>query len=278
ESKNGGDDIASFLLQQMAEAIYSSNVKSRKGLGLDITMKLCMMIFEGKAGVEHFTKTSYRTEEYQARLEALVRKDVPPGEHQVLRSWREVVQHAAAFQHIINQFVREGKPMTEQHQRHKRYTRQRSAGILSSREFGGIYRAEDVFVGTTRFIRPNKISEAMKSMILTLRQHLIASERSQLLDPSATAAQYCDRFVNIHPFRDGNGRMCRLILNAILIKYARIVVNVGEHGHDRDDYIQTARESREVGGHGGALATMVLKEATKSYRNIRNTLRHRHRE
>ncbi|KAL0780831.1 hypothetical protein CaCOL14_002166 [Colletotrichum acutatum] len=238
----------------MAEAIYSSNVKSRKGLGLDITMKLCMMIFEGKAGVEY----TERTEEYQARLEALVRKDVPPGEHQVLRSWREVVQHAAAFQHIINH----GE----------------AAGILSSREFGGIYRAEDVFVGTTRFIRPNKISEAMKSMILTLRQHLIASERSQLLDPSATAAQYCDRFVNIHPFRDGNGRMCRLILNAILIKYARIVVNVGEHGHDRDDYIQTARESREVGGHGGALATMVLKEATKSYRNIRNTLRHRHRE
>ncbi|KAG7042673.1 Filamentation induced protein by cAMP/death on curing [Colletotrichum scovillei] len=279
KAKNGGDDIASFLLQQMAEAVYPSNVKSRKGLGLDITMKLCMMIFEGNAGVEY----TERTEEYQARLEALVRKDVPPGEHQVLRSRREVVQHAAAFQHIINQFVREGKPMTEQlikdtHAILVKGVSGEAAGILSSREFGGIYRAEDVFVGTTRFIRPNKISEAMSSMILNLQQHLIASEKSQSLDPFATAAQYCDRFVNIHPFRDGNGRMCRLILNAILIKYARIVVNVGEHGQERDEYIQTARESREVGGHGGALATMVLKEATKSYRKIRNTLRHRHRE
>lgn len=53
KAKHGWDDIASFLLQQMAEAVYSSNVKSRKGLGLDITLKLCMMIFEGNAGVEY---------------------------------------------------------------------------------------------------------------------------------------------------------------------------------------------------------------------------------
>ncbi|KAJ0310920.1 hypothetical protein COL516b_001620 [Colletotrichum fioriniae] len=251
KAKHGWDDIASFLLQQMAEAVYSSNVKSRKGLGLDITLKLCMMIFEGNAGVEY----TERTEEYQARLDALVRKDVLPGEHHVLRSRREVVQHAAAFQHIINQFIREGKPMTEPlikdtHAILVKGVSGEAAGILSSKEFGGIYRVEDVFVGTTRFIHPNKTSEAMESMTLSLQQHLIT---------------------------DGNGRMCRLILNAILIKYARIVVNVGEHGQDRGEYIQTARESREVGGHGGALATMVLKEATKSYRKIRNTLRHRHR-
>ena len=41
----------------------------------------------------------------------------------------------------------------------------------------------------------------------------------------------------------------RLILNAILIKYAGIVVNVGEHDKSRDEYINTARESRELGGH-----------------------------
>ncbi|KAI0474022.1 hypothetical protein GGR56DRAFT_650010 [Xylariaceae sp. FL0804] len=36
---------------------------------------------------------------------------------------------------------------------------------------------------------------------------------SKQLDPFDLAAYYCDRFVNVRPFRDGNGRMCRLIPN-----------------------------------------------------------------
>lgn len=68
-------------------------------------------------------------------------------------------------------------------------------------------------------------------------------------------------FVHIHPFQDAKGRMCRLLLNAILIKYSGIVVSLGEHDQERFDYSQTPAQSREEGGHHGGLSTLVLQKA-----------------
>jgi len=41
------------------------------------------------------------------------------------------------------------------------------------------------------------------------------------LDPPNLAANYSDRMVDIYPFRNGNGRMCHLVLNVILMRYAK---------------------------------------------------------
>lgn len=90
------------------------------------------------------------------------------------------------------------------------------------------------------------------------------------------AAKYCDRLVVIHPFLDGNGRICRFILNAILLKYSGILVNVGEHDQRREDYTMAQAESREVGGHAGPLGTIVLREASKTLRRLRERLRIHH--
>ena len=67
------------------------------------------------------------------------------------------------------------------------------------------------------------------------------------LDPFMLAAKCCDRFVNIHPFKDGNGRMCRLVSNAILIRYAGVVVPLGKKSEGREEYLQIAQESSKVG-------------------------------
>lgn len=215
--------------------------------------------------------------EYQARLDKLIQKDTLPGQKHVIRSRREVVQHAAAFQHLVNKFVKEEKPMSEAliQETHAILVKGISgegAGVLSSKEFGGIYRNVDVYAGTIQFPRPAKIRDNMRSLVSNLEKDLAEAEKLGQLDPFAIGAKYCDRFVNIHPFRDGNGRMCRLILNAILIRYAGIVVNVGEHDQSRDEYIGTARESSEVGGHPGALATLVLKEGRDTLRRMRSRL------
>jgi len=153
-----------------------------------------------------------------------------------------------------------------------------NAGFLSSKEYGGIHRSDEIFAGSLPFPKPSKIPEAMRSMIQNLDKDLGSAAKDKELDPFALAAKYADRIVNIHPFIDGNGRMCRLVLNAILIKYAGIVVNVGEHDQSRDEYILIARESTEVGGHSGALGTLVLKEATKSLKKMRDRLKGKKRE
>jgi Fic family protein len=91
-------------------------------------------------------------------------------------------------------------------------------------------------------------------------------------DPFMMAAKYCDRFVNIHPFKDGNGRMCRMILDAILIKHAGIVVTLGQTDHKRDEYLFTAAESGKVGGHPGQLGKLVLNSAVESLRRMKKLL------
>ena len=101
----------------------------------------------------------------------------------------------------------------------------------------------------------------MQAFVNNLKDEIQKAQQAGQLDPYVLGAKYCSRFVAIHPFKDGNGRMCRLILNAILIKYAGIVISVGEKGQDRQRYIDLAVESRKTGGHHGQLAKMVLTQA-----------------
>ena len=49
--------------------------------------------------------------------------------------------------------------------------------------------------------------------------------RDMLLSQISHKVFSSDRVVNIHPFKNAVGRMCRLILNAIVIEYAGMVVS-----------------------------------------------------
>ena len=77
-------------------------------------------------------------------------------------------------------------------------------------------------------------------------------ERRGFLDPYMLASKYCHRFVNIHPFLDGNRQTGRLLLNAVLLG---IVVALGweerETDDERDKYLRIAVE----GKHGRAGGT-----------------------
>lgn len=66
--------------------------------------------------------------------------------------------------------------------------------------------------------------------------------------------------------------MCRMILNVILIKYAGIVVTLGEKDRDRDEYLSIAAESGKVGGHPGQLGKLVLNNAVESLKRIKTSL------
>lgn len=206
-------------------------------------------------------------------------KGTKPGEKVVLRSRREVVQHAAALQHMINAFVKQDMQMSERliketHGFLVEGLGAEDAGVFNLQSFGGTYRHgnQKAYAGTHEFTRPADIPKAMKSLVESLEADLQQAEKTKVIDPFMLAAKYCDRFVNIHPFKDAKGRMCRLILNAILMKYARIVVSLGEKGADRDEYLRVAQESTSVGGHGGQLGNMVLENAVGTLRRLKAAL------
>ncbi|MCJ1448112.1 MAG: hypothetical protein MMC23_008625 [Stictis urceolatum] len=173
--------------------------------------------------------------EYRAKLDNLVAtgsKD-RSREH-AIRGRREVVQHAEAFQYLIDAIVTQNEPMTE--------------GLIkktSPAAYTRRYRSTPVSAGNTMFTSPAFVSREMEKFVKDLNRDIDDAGKSGLLDPFALAAKYCLQFVQIHPFQDGNGRVCRLILNTILCKYAEIMVPIGEHDEDRQAYLGIKRRASE---------------------------------
>ena len=80
------------------------------------------------------------------------------------------------------------------------------------------------------FTPPEQVKPAMGDLIDWYRRMEDAGEH-----PIVIAATFHYRFVRIHPFDDGNGRMARLLMNMILIRHGYTVAMIRREG--RDDYI-----------------------------------------
>ena len=58
------------------------------------------------------------------------------------------------------------------------------------------------------------------------------------------AAVFHYRFVRVHPFDDGNGRMARLLMNLILIRHGYTIAMI--RGEDRDRYIDVLERTQQT--------------------------------
>ena len=84
---------------------------------------------------------------------------------------------------------------------------------------------------TYYFTPPEQVKPAMSDLIDWYR----AKER-EVEHPMIIAATFHYRFVRIHPFDDGNGRMARLLMNMILIKHGYTVALV--RMDEREEYLR----------------------------------------
>ena len=84
---------------------------------------------------------------------------------------------------------------------------------------------------TYYFTSPEQVKPAMSDLMDWYEAREAAGEH-----PIVLAATFHYRFVRIHPFDDGNGRMARLLMNMILIRhgYTVAIIQKGE----RDQYIE----------------------------------------
>ena len=80
------------------------------------------------------------------------------------------------------------------------------------------------------FTPPDQVKSAMSDLIDWYRRQEDVGEH-----PIVIAATFHYRFIRIHPFDDGNGRMARLLMNMILIKHGYTVAVVPSD--ERDQYI-----------------------------------------
>jgi Fic family protein len=197
----------------------------------------------------------------------------------IQRSRNEVIQHARAFQHIIHAFVVEKKDLSEDLIKETHRVLVKGVPIVeegfpdvSPEVYGGIYRTVVVGAGTTNFTVPQFVPKKMKDMCDALKEELQVAEDRQEIDPFSIASKYSLEFVQIHPFQDGNGRMCRMILNAILCRYAGVVVPIGEDEEERGFYMGIKRRSSQnMEGHA-EYAAFVLEKALPRLRQMKKKL------
>ncbi|KAF4967906.1 hypothetical protein FZEAL_10465 [Fusarium zealandicum] len=272
------DTLIKEINASIVHAIFGSNMIEGAGLGLDVTLHLCLKILEG----EPVDDIEDRDPEYESKLLDLFNHDKTlralPRQH-VLRGRREIVQHMRAFQYFIDRFVVKKEDMTEELIKDTHAILCKGVSIIDpelpevpSDKYAGRYRNVAVGAGNTMFVVPKYVPEKMNEMCTNLKREIQEGEARGSLDPFSLAAKYSLRFVEIHPFQDGNGRMCRMILNAILFRYAGIVVPIGEREEDRVEYMNIKkRASRDMEGHG-EYATFVLKKGARAIQKMKQKL------
>jgi len=103
-------------------------------------------------------------------------------------------------------------------------------------ENSGFYRRGAVRISGTSYTPPNPVK------VPALMQEVYALMNTKGGEPIETAARIHQRFVDIHPFIDGNGRTARLLLNLYLMRngYPPVIILRAE----RLKYIRTIMQSR----------------------------------
>lgn len=124
---------------------------------------------------------------------------------------------------------------------------------------GGLYKNEDNYAvtlsGTIKHYTPAlEVPAAMEGLIQWYEQN------KEKLHPVELASRFHHKLVEIHPFQDGNGRVCRLCMNLILMKsgYPPAVIRREE----REDYL-TSLEAADQ-GNLEPIISLVAKEVEKS--------------
>lgn len=273
-TKEQQNSLAREINEAVIHAIFGSNMIERAGFDWELTLQICRNVIRRNG--EYTVDTYSDIGESWAGHSALRGKS----HDELVRGYCEVAQHMMAFQHIIHHFVTADGEMTEGLIKDTHAILCRNILIIDPEhpevpweKYAGKYRDAAVGAGNTMLIMPKFVPAKMAEMCADLQSEIEEFEAARgILDPFSLASKYSLKFVEIHPFQDGNGRMCRLILNAILLRYAGIVVAIGETEEDRVEYINIKkRASRDMEGHG-EYATFVLKKAGKGIQKLKQKL------
>ena len=105
----------------------------------------------------------------------------------------------------------------------------------------GVYRQRNVGIVGTNIVFPYPIE--IPSKMQEFNDWLKKEQTSGIMHPIAFASKAHFDLVNIHPFIDGNGRTCRLLMNMILLQnsYPPLIIKV----EDKIDYIKALNSSRD---------------------------------
>lgn len=116
-------------------------------------------------------------------------------------------------------------------------------------DWAGKFRTVDVTVGEYEPPHYSKISVLIKNLCDDLEERLkhipsIKDEERFLAEVISFLAWFQHRFVWIHPFKDYNGRVARLLTNLLALNLGLPILSIkAETGQDRNVYIKAMKEA-----------------------------------
>ena len=90
----------------------------------------------------------------------------------------------------------------------------------------------------------------------------LRSDAATSLHPVAMASEAHFRFVSIHPFRDGNGRAARLLMNLCLLRAGYPITVI--FNARRADYIESLVYGQSHNGNSAQLTALVAQACRES--------------
>ncbi len=106
------------------------------------------------------------------------------------------------------------------------------------------------------FAEPIEVPAKMQELIEWYRRE----EDKKELHPVVLAVAFHYRFVRIHPFDDGNGRVARILMNLVLMKHGFPVVII--RTEDKENYYRALRQAD--GGDSDPFASYIAKQVITS--------------
>ncbi|KAM5509022.1 uncharacterized protein FRV6_12066 [Fusarium oxysporum] len=217
------DKMQRHVLDCIYRLVHGSNNIEDVSFNLNTTIELCRAIFEGSGS--------------------------DPRDLLVLDAeiYREVGQHLKAAQYLICQTTKSDLSEDIIKEAHRILTNEfnQTEGTYDT-EYSGKYRTSPLQATSRPYMDPNKIPAAMEKMIASYQADLLAAGIKGELDPVALAAKYSHIFLSTHPFHTANGQMSRLILNAILFKWAGCLAPFGQDEEECAEYLSIVVEAMDL--------------------------------
>ncbi|KAK6344687.1 hypothetical protein TWF718_006646 [Orbilia javanica] len=256
------DCLPEYFVNRFAEYIYSSNAIEGAGLEESETLRV----------VKNILATGSVEDD-----EVLIS---PPSQKSKLLDKKEVTQHVEAYLYLQKALSTNFLSQEILLQAHKILTR----GIPAAKgEQGhqGKYRQITVQVGRPteeKSIESPVPLEKVEPMMAEWIEKFATYQHQATDDPIAAAAKMKLEFVHIHPFLDGNGRMSRMLFNALLGQhYPHFLCVFGENSKERTRYQHAIQQAINT-GNARIFSFYALRRAVKSAMRQLNVVKDSHRD
>lgn len=128
------------------------------------------------------------------------------------------------------------------------------------RENAGKFRSVPVLISGSRHTPPQPylIEKQFEDFLSTYQEMETRGEH-----PITIAAYLHDELVRIHPFIDGNGRTCRLLMNLYLLRHGYVIVSLKSDTNSKMAYYK-ALETSHIDGDSSDFVNLVARAEKES--------------